>query len=302
MGRTVVTLIFFSLITSSYAQSNASTEDLSFYGDIMVNAAEGKHRERAAKMYYPLLEEYVSTKGYLLDNFAALDGNARVEYSEDSLLTIITWQLKSELESFNYGGYIIKEGLDPIPLVQNMDIDREDQYDIMSPSNWYGALYYNIKDFKTKEGETCYFLFGFNGFNKYDSFKVLDVLSFEGSNVTLGKELFTFPSEGPRPDTRTRLKLKYSSESQVSINYNENLGMIMYDHLISRMGQLEGQGVTSVPDGSYEGFIIDKGTLTYKEKLFDHIYETAPVMEKEEEKTKNIFGKEERKATKTRKS
>ena len=37
-----------------------------------------------------------------------------------------------------------------------------------------------------------------------------------------------------------------------------------------------GQGMTNVPDGSYEGYYYEEGLWKYKEKIFAFISETPP--------------------------
>ncbi len=278
-------------------QSKELVDDLSFYGDVMVNAFQDKHRVRAKATFEPLIDEYIQTEAYLNDDFASLEGCTRVVKSEDGLVTIVSWQIRESEEKHSYGAYVIKNGV-ATKLVESLSIDRDDQFDILDKDNWYGALYYNIKDYTDNKGNTSYFIFGYNGFDKFDSFKVLDVLHFEGDQLTLGKSMFIKNPEGERKDIMARIKLKYSSDSQVSINYNPGMNTIVYDHLIARMGQLEGQGPTMVPDGSYEGFIIENDQIIYKAKLFDHVYETAPLTEenrKKEKSDKNIVGGKKRK-------
>ncbi len=279
------------------SQESSLFEDISYFGDVMVNAYQDKHRVRAKASFEPLMDEYITSEAYLQDNFACLEGCTRVVTSEDDLVTIVSWQIRENEEKHSYGAYIIKEGV-ATKLQESLSIDHDDQFDILDKDNWYGALYYNIKDYVDSKGNKSYFIFGYNGFNKFDSFKVLDVLHFEENDLMLGKEMFIKNPTGDRKDIMARIKLKYSSDSQVSINYNPGLKTIVYDHLIARMGQLEGQGPTMVPDGSYEGFVIENDEIVYKEKLFDHVYETAPVSNENMKKSKsdlNIVGGKKRK-------
>lgn len=291
-------LIMLVLLSSCFtlkAQEETLLEDLAFYGDVMVNVSQAKHREMAKEQFEIKLKTYVGSESYDEDNFEVFDGCARVESSQDSLLTILSWQVILN-DEHHYGAYLFYKDFEPILLVDQGTIDRNNEFDILDKDNWYGALYYNIKDYIDDKGQTKYFIFGFNGLDKYDSYKLMDVLYFDEGEPVFGAPIFIKNPDSDRPEELARIKLKYSSEVKVSINYNENAKMVMYDHLISRMGQMEGQGVTSVPDGSYEGFLVENGQLVYKEKLFDHVYEKAPVSKENQEKSKrNIFGDQKKK-------
>jgi len=146
-------------------------------------------------------------------------------------------------------------------------------------------VYYDI----LKINETDYVLFGVNHLSKYENIKVAEVLSLEDAKEPIfGKEVF---QKGA--DTRSRLILRYADDASVSLNYNPTLGLIIFDHLIPRMGRIEGQGSTFLPDGSYEGYVPNENVWVYKEKLYDHIYEEAPrpnpVLDKSK---KGVFGKQ----------
>lgn len=291
-------VIYCLLLISSILQAqekNYTISELSFYADAMTNLYIDNHRIQASNYFDEVLNWYVDKEVYLEDDFQALKGFANDIKSEDGKVRIISWQIKESEDKYKYGAYAIIEDNAPIKLTQTSSISLDQKYSILSLEEWYGAIYYNIKDYTTQEGEKVYFIFGFNGYDKYDSFKVLDVLSIEeGNSISFGKPIFIKDDSKPIPDVYSRILLQYSNEVSASINYNPAQNLIIYDHLISRLGQLEGQGVTMVPDGSYEGFILENGKLIYKEKLYDHVYEKAPIDGKREN-SKDLFGKSKKK-------
>ena len=149
-------------------------------------------------------------------------------------------------------------------------------------------MYYSIK----KLEENKYLIFGFNQIDQFKNAKVLDMIHVKDGTVTLGEEIFEDKND---LDTyQNRIILTYSGDASVNLNYNPGLEMIVHDHLIQRMGQLEGQGPTNVPDGSYEGYKLENGKWMYKEKIYDHSYgennapRPKPILNK---KKKNLFGK-----------
>ena len=52
--------------------------------------------------------------------------------------------------------------------------------------------------------------------------------------------------------------------------------MIVFDHLIPRMGRLPGQGQTMLPDGSYVGYKWDGEYFNYIEKIYHETQAEAP--------------------------
>lgn len=290
-----IPILFFLSFQTLFAQSSLKniTVDIAFFADVMNNAFDPSHRIRANSEFNDLMEIYLKDEMYTSDDFQCLKGFANDVVSADTKLRIISWQTKISDEEYVYNSILINGSNKPYLLTEGRKISLDLRYDVLSSEDWYGALYYNIKDFVTEDGQTVYFVFGYNGFDKYDSFKILDVFYFDNNDLIMGKPIFIKDPEAVIPDAQSRIMLKYSSDVSTSINYNPNLGFIMYEHLISRLGQLEGQGVTMVPDGSYEGFALENGKLIYKEKLFDHIYETAPVSEEKKKKQqKDLFGKQ----------
>jgi hypothetical protein len=107
-----------------------------------------------------------------------------------------------------------------------------------------------------------------------------------------GKEVFIAKDEDGNPDAKNRLMLEYSSDSNVGLNFNQGMGMIVYDHLISRMGRLPEQGPTMLPDGSYCGYKPEEGKWIYVDKLFNEVSTTVPRPKPILDGNKrNIFGK-----------
>lgn len=160
-----------------------------------------------------------------------------------------------------------------------------------SPDYWYGALYYNLLPFDTKEGRK-YLLFGFDGFTFFDKRKVLEVLSFDkDGNPQSGAAVFDQPGD---PEAQ-RIILEYFSEARVRLNWDEQYKMILLDHLIPFPNPYTG-GVMNIPDGSYDGLKLEKGRWKFIDKVFNDVMEEVPRPEPvlDAEKGKNIFGKEGR--------
>src|SRR5690606_10337143 len=102
--------------------------------------------------------------------------------------------------------------------------------EILKPTNWYGALYYNLRQFDAPTGRQ-YLLFGFNGFSLFNKKKLVDVLHFENGEAVFGAPVFVQENTSTGEQTvRNRLVLEYTAESSIRLNYDETYEQIMFDH------------------------------------------------------------------------
>ena len=287
----IAAILLFSCL-SLFAQSdNQLVKDIHFYADVVANAMDPEHKIRANELLVPLVEK-------------ALEENIEVDFkkykfissltSADSLFSVITWPIKTSESSHNYAGYILHQ--DKVIKLKDEAVNMLDNIDyvIGDAENWFGQLYYSIKEFE-EQGQTKYVLFGINSFTQYEDIKMADIMYFdEREEVVFGQRLFAKDMADLR-DAKNRVVLKYSDDSPVNLNYNPGHEMIVYDHLIPRMGQISGQGIILTGDGSYEAYYLNEGLWIHKEKLFDHIYEEAPrpnpILDNEEKSGRDIFGK-----------
>ena len=249
-------LLFGFLLSFSwtvYSQQNTPLDDLKFYADVMANAGNPIHKERASKEFSTLFDKWVRSDAFNMGDLESIQWLS-VKKPEDESFTVVTWQLELGEKESRYFGYLLK-GQDIIQLNETNLVD-DLEYDVLSSEDWAGALYYNIHTV-IKNGKSFYILFGYNALKGYEHRKVAEVLTFEEGQPVFGSELFKRQEEGERGIIKNRLVLDYSSDSNVSLNYNPSLGMIVHDHLIPRMGRIPGQGPTLLPDGSYIGYKWD---------------------------------------------
>lgn len=214
----------------------------------------------------------------------------------DSSFRIFTWQLFVDDSTYRYYGAIQMNTpeLKLFPLIdRSFEMPAPPVLEQLSPDRWYGALYYNLRPFDSKEGRK-YLLFGFDGFTFFEKRKVLDVLSFDKSgNPRFGAPVFDRPGENAGEQ---RLLLEYTSEAKVRLNWDEQYQMILFDHLIP-MPSPYTDGMINVPDGSYDGLRWEKGRWVFVDKVFNDVQEEVPRPEPvlDAEKGKNILGKPMRK-------
>lgn len=213
-----------------------------------------------------LLQETLERKGSYDYPFTDLEG-VSVLQPEDKAFRVFTWQLYVDKEHYTYHGFIqTKEG-QVFPLTDGSDEMRTVEFMTLRHTDWYGALYYNLKEFK-HEGKKAYLLFGYDAFSFYNRRKVLDVLYFDGNGKPrFGKTVLQMKDGRGQIRKVKRFLMEYSSSVNVTLNYSEEQEMIIYDHLIygSPIAQA---GPSSVPDGSYCGLKLERsGLWTYVDKV-----------------------------------
>ena len=291
MRKLLIALLFIFVGYHVIAQDEDQLlKDIHFYADIVANATEYDHKVRANTQLVSLVDQALEA-GVAID-FDAIKWIAQVSPTDGSF-AIVSWPVQTTIDSHIYEAYIFKG--DQVIKLKDQSASLMDDYTYMigDKNNWFGQMYYNIQEFESK-GQTKYVLFGINSHTRYENIKMADLFYFdENDQPVFGEQLFAKDLNDLR-DAQNRIMLKYSDDAPVNLNYNPGLGMIVYDHLIPRMGQISGQGIILTGDGSYEGYQLNEGVWIHKEKLFDHIYEEAPrpspVFENKKS-SKDIFGK-----------
>jgi len=302
MSRLILSLaISIASLLSITAQVDfaAIESDLAYHADIMINASEATHRNKAAALFEEQFVTTLNTPGSYDHAFESLKWISKLE-SGDRKFRIFTWIIADEDLVSSTHGYIQFADGSVTMLNDSGEISVDLEYEQTDADNWFGAIYYDMMPF-TNAGKTDYILFGYRQLAIFDKVKVLDVLSIEDNEVTFGKELFVKKIEGSRDDIKTRILLTYSADANVTLNYNESMEMVVYDNLISRMGRIEGQGPTQLPDGSYVGYKKGVDNWEYVDKIFNQISATAPRPQPVlgTDKDTNIIGK--KKSTKKKK-
>lgn len=300
------------LCCSFYCQTYATDVDTTFIAeseaamcglikDVLSNQ-NLEVRQEASKELEALLEKTLTQNGSFEHDFSDLKGVSIIQ-PENKALRIFTWQLYIDKDHYQYRGFIqTKEGK-VFRLQDKSDDMRTVEFSIHKPENWYGALYYNLKEFKS-EGQTMYMLFGYDAFDFYNRRKLLDVLYFDNSGrPRFGKTVLEMKDGRGKIRKVKRFVMEYSSSVNVTLNYSKEQDMIIYDHLIYG-SPIKSAGPSNVPDGSYSGVQLDKsGVWKYVDKV--HRDDPANILvdatsyermiqnekEKPKKKQKDLFGR-----------
>ena len=270
-------------------------DTLALLSFLIVNDSLEENRFLAVKKFIPTLVKALKHENSFQYPFERLR-SISIQYPADSTFRIFTWQLYVDENDYRYYGAIqmnTKE-LKLFPLRDRSHEVQDIHKDILTPEQWYGSVYYNLKEFDTAEGKK-YLLFGYDGYSFHVKRKLVDVLSFKDGKPVFGAPVFVSVDPDFPHLPKNRIVLTFSAAASVKLNYDGHIDMIIFDHLIQAMSEVPGQGPTNLPDGSYEGYKLNNGQWEYVNKVFDHVYEKAPREEpspySDQKKKKDIFGK-----------
>ncbi|HFA48811.1 MAG TPA: hypothetical protein ENJ95_07325 [Bacteroidetes bacterium] len=303
MKKIIIALLFTATVFNLQAQAGKiSQENLEILGEyedtlglvsyMVIHDSLPENRFAATKKLITTLVQALKTENSFNYKFGQVR-SVSIQYPADSTFRIFTWQLYVDVDDYRYFGAIQmnQPELKLYPLFDRSANVQSPENVVLRPEKWYGALYYNIREFDTAAGRK-YLLFGFNGLNLFTKRKVVDVLTIENGEARFGAPVFI--KEDPQTGQQlalNRIVKEYSAESSFRMNYDETFGLIMFDHLVTSGGNY-GQGPVQVTDGSYEGYKYENGRWYWVEKVFNQTQDEAPRPEPVFNKGKvDIFGK-----------
>lgn len=293
MNRIIVNFfIYCSFLSEIQAQQTPSfvqlEPQLATLANTMVKDTFAPNRLSAAVEFKELFVKTLQMKDGFKYPFSALETISK-KAPVDSAFRIFTWQVLGKEGKTTYEGVIQTKGKRPKVFLLN-DKSKEienPEFDECSPEQWYGGLYYNLQEFRGKNGKQ-YLLFGYNQSPIYERIKFVDVLTYRNGKFTFGSPVFTQKNK----ETRSRILMVYGAEAKARLNFDQMTQQIIFDHLVSVKHEL--LGVTQMPDGDFEGYKFEKGLWTYvndavKTTPVDTPDRPFPILDKR--KKRDVFGK-----------
>lgn len=291
------------LTPEAITSMHAFEDTLGVLSFAMVNDSIEVERFGAAHRLISMLVEALKTENsfnYPFDRLKSIS----ILAPPDSSFRIFSWQLFVNDSTYRYYGAIQmnRPQLLLYPLRdKSAEIEHLPTHEVLTPDQWYGSVFYNIRSFDMHGGGTHYLLFGFDAVDFFNRRKILDVLYFDDE----GKPFFGAPvfDRGDAPGFtagETRIILEYTAEASVRLNWDEQYQVILFDHLLPIPSPYY-NGMTHVPDGSYEAFQFSKGRWKYIPKIFNDVNLEVPMPEPilDSRKDKDILGKNKKKKGKT---
>ena len=255
---------------SAFLAEMAAREDsMKAYAFDMVNAHEAAERFRADSIFTRMLVRALKEKHAFSDPFDSLQTISRL-YAPDSSFRIFTWQLVQDEATFRRHGAIQMNTADGslvlYPLLDKTQLVEDIQNAITNNEEWVGAIYYKIiqTSFQNKK---FYTLLGYDENSFRSTKKRIEVLSFNNGKPVFGGPFFSFEKDSLHKPVQARFSIEYKKDGNASIKYDEELGMIIFDHLISENNQPT-KKYTYIPDGDYEGFKWENGKWVHIDKVF----------------------------------
>lgn len=248
-------------------------EKFRLYAEKMVSDSEAVNRYRADSFFTRALVAALKTPYSFYYNFDSIKTISK-QYAPDSSFKIFTWQIENNYGEAHQKGAIQMNTADGslklFPLYDNAD-DSENPYDsVRNNKRWIGAIYYKIV-LTTYKDKKFYTLLGFDENTALSNRKWVEILTFDAAgNPQFGGRKFQYPNDEIKPKQPVyRFCLEYKKDAKTRLNYDEELGMIIFDHLISESKNPASKH-TLVPDGDYEGFKWVDDHWVYVAKIFDY--------------------------------
>ena len=279
-------LIFSTLAFSQKKAKGVETNDLkklTVYEDSLTywarvavtNLLLGKRLEAQEKLL-PLMKKALATPNSFSYPFDEIE-NISIQYPQDRSFRIVTWQLMHTDMNYQYFGFIQTNATKSM-VYELKDFSKsilKPEGQTLSTEKWFGALYYHIQDFKTKDG-LKYLLFGLNSNDTIEKIKLCDVLTLRGGQVKFGAPVFEKNERGHKK-TVNRLMLYHAVDASMRFNYDDEMDMIVHDHLENVPSQSPKTPFVSVPDGTYEAYKLQKGVWQHIDKLATTEMDAAPI-------------------------
>ncbi len=267
-------LVLFAFLKNGTSQSIRSSsgiqDSLSKLSSRIWKQKTDSTRIHSSEVFLADLQSVLKSDFYRAIPFDSIQGITRVA-SDDGVLRIFTWNvpLSSGLNKYFGCIQIIRQGIVVIPLQSAVGFLSCSETDLLSPQNWYGALYYKLIQVEIGE-KKAYTLLGWDGFNSDANRKFIDIVSVdENENVVFGKPVFK-TAQG----IKSRIIFEFAEKSNMVLRYDYQAIMvekrnkirkvfnwlIVVDRLVPMDPSLIGIKKYYVPSGdTYDSFIFSNG-------------------------------------------
>jgi hypothetical protein len=266
MRLVIFYLIIFISFSTSVAKGQISVNETpgvleKLYGRLAGNFNDND-RLRINDSIRLIIDSYVGSDTMFIHRFKNLRYLGQIT-SPDSLLKIITWNLVLGGLPGRYFTYFIrKQSPEKKNMIYRLSTDYNENHintdTIYHESDWYGALYYDIKPFKIDNNQ-FWVLLGIDYGNSFISRKIIEVLSFtQADSIIFGKKWF---ASGDK--IKFREVFEYASNGMMSLKFGSD-SSIVFDHLVPFSPSLKNDRQYYGPDYSYDAYNFENGLWRFK--------------------------------------
>ncbi|HNW56810.1 MAG TPA: hypothetical protein PKM69_03485 [Bacteroidales bacterium] len=265
MRRTIIGIIILvvtsTIVVSGQTKKNDASQTLEKLFGRLLTDYEDVDRLKINDSIRLIIDSYTESDTVFEHHFTNLRYLGQI-VSPDSHLKIITWNLIFKDGSNKYFSYLIKKvgkgeknRVYRLTGTHNNEPIRTDT--TYSETDWYGALYYDIKPFKTGK-QTNYALLGIDYGNSSTNRKIIEVLSFSpDGEIIFGKRCFVSGNE-----LKFREVLEYSSGGVMTLRFNSSKEVV-FDHLVSFSKSNKSDREYYGAEYSYDAYILKKGVWQF---------------------------------------
>jgi hypothetical protein len=258
--RQIIIIIFFLILPVSIAECQVLPKDtpdeLERLFDRLIDNYNDAARIRINDSIRTIIGDYARSDSVFNHKFTNLRYLGQI-ISPDSLIKILTWNLVLENEPGRYYCYFIRKQDDKKNLVYDISTAYNEKPvstdTIYIRSDWYGAIYYEIRPVVIAN-DRWWVLLGIDYGNSEISRKIIDVLSFgaDGS-MQFGKKWFL---AGEKKSYRE--VFEYASNAMMSLRFRSD-SSIVFDHLVPFSPTHKDDRQFYGPDYSFDAYNFENG-------------------------------------------
>ncbi|MBC8314652.1 MAG: hypothetical protein ISR57_07555 [Bacteroidales bacterium] len=269
---------------------NQAEDSLKKLFSLATDRIEMETRRSSGQQFATLFYQTLEMQGSFTYPFDSLPTISKLT-SPDNTFRLYTWNipLLSGANTFYGAIQFITEASDSFHVIVLHDKSEEilqPEIRILSPQQWFGAIYYQVIPEQTLTGEVIYTLLGWHGENLLLTTRLIDILSISPSReVQFGKPMFCNYEES-KP---SRIIFRYAAKASMILRYEEQYivtskkwnikrreyesqlekaFVIVSDRLVPSDPQLAGQYEYYIPAGdAVDGFIFRDGCWHFIEDI-----------------------------------
>lgn len=243
-------------LSKGQSTSDDTTEVLENLYSRLVNNYDDTSRIHINDSIRLILDSYVRSDSIFNHKFNNLRYLGQIT-SPDSMLKIVTWNLVLSSSPGRYFCYFIRRDTGKANRVYSLTTSYREEPVLTdttyTESDWYGALYYDLKPF-TVNDIRCWVLLGIDYGNPVVSRKIIEVLSFTSEDSLLfGRKWF---ESGDK--LMFREVLEYAAYTVMTLRFASEKS-IMFDHLVSVSPSQNADRQYNGPGNSYDAYNFENG-------------------------------------------
>jgi hypothetical protein len=252
-----IIVFFLPSMVKGQGISNDTPEELEKLFGRLVNNYDDSVRLQINDSIRIIIDSYVRSDSIFKHRFTNLRYLGQIT-SPDSLIKIVTWNLVLAKSPGRYYCYLIKKGE---PGKSNRVYSLTSEYregeirtdTTYTVSNWYGALYYDLKPYIIA-GKRCWVLLAIDYGNPYNSRKIIDVLNFTpDESILFGRKWFKSGDQ-----FIYRKVFEYSSNGIMTLRFTSDRS-IVFDHLVPIYTSENAGRQSYGSDYSYDAYNFENG-------------------------------------------